>query len=829
MSARLGRGRRLLLAGALALGAACSGGLLLDEGNPFPCDYAAGEEVRDTQCTGGWRCGIDSRCHPDTPEEAARGPEPRFSGASRRFPTLLDGEARFVALDPRFGGLLVTYEDGGTHYATPGEAWTVSGAQQVAGAAFVAGRVAVVESAGGQRLPGLKVGIIHPTTRALALVPVTTLDGGAVPGVRGLRTMTLPDAGMLSVLLSGGGAGEVDLATGRFRPYPAGNIPLVESGTPGGQDGGVLDPGLGGLGTLGLYVDARPVPEQYLLPPPLRGETPVNAASLVPVVVTPTSFLWRSTPPDAGHPEGLWRVLNTSEPIGYPAQDGGIPGPSDRWLLRHGEGGGVWALKRPQGDRDVLSTWVLLRSQARPEDPRLERAWDDCSPCGSGRLVTFTPVVDGAVGVEVLCESRGGTRSLLRVVGASVVSPTDACLTQSLTSPIDLTEVASARVDGGLAIKPGAVDESLSIGVSLGGAHGQLWRGRRLSGLVPLYLDRAPTRAIAFQEGLLAYTPDFLALEAPQVPRERRTGLTVVPLGEVDGGANPVSVASGEKLGALVEGVQGWLLLSTGQLARVVPGGESQDVTLASGYGPRLLGPDGTPAPGPYVGQGLAVDAGVSLVLAASDQLYHLELSAADLQEEPGLAPGVGPRLTPEPGFPVRSLARDRTAVPGGEEPRVRGWVATSRSLFEYAQSEAGLWSLTPLTLGSGEPVEVWSLEGPGRAYGRVGLRDGQVLKLPEGLPLTGKLPEGERVVDYADLVGWPVALTQDALYGTEATQREDGREGLLRWRPLPLPAEVTREALSGARIEVVREAGVPVLYLFTHTGFTYRVAEGTR
>jgi hypothetical protein len=335
---------------------------------------------------------------------------------------------------------------------------------------------------------------------------------------------------------------------------------------------------------------------------------------------------------------------------------------------------------------------------------------------------------------------------------------------------------------------------------------------------------------VSFQEGLLAFTPDFLALEAPNVPRERRAGLTVVPLSGVDGGTGTSSgsAASGEKLGALVEGVPGWLLLSSGHLARVEPGSALQDVSLASGYGPQLLGPDGTPAPGPYVGQGLAVDAGVSLVLAASDQLYHLELSAADLLEEPGLVPGVGPRLTPEPGFPVRSLARDRRAVPGGEEPRVRGWVATSRSLFEYAQSEAGLWSHTPLTLGSGEPVEVWSLEGPGRSYGRVGLRDGQVLKLPEGLPLTGPLPEGERVVDYADLDGWPVALTEDALYGTEATQRE-GREGLLRWKPLTLPAEVTGEALRGARIEVVRETGVAVLYLFTRTGFTYRVAEGAR
>jgi hypothetical protein len=218
------------------------------------------------------------------------------------------------------------------------------------------------------------------------------------------------------------------------------------------------------------------------------------------------------------------------------------------------------------------------------------------------------------------------------------------------------------------------------------------------------------------------------------------------------------------------------------------------------------------------------------MVMAAEDQLYYLEMSPTGLAREPGQAGELGPRLTPEPNFPVRSLVRDLTVnvAEGAEEtPRVRGWVATTRSLFEFHQTRAGEWRADPLALGGGEPVEVWSHEGEGRGYGRVGLRDGQVLRLPEGLPLTRPLPKSERAVDYATLGGWPVVLGEQGLYATEATQRGNGRPGLLRWVALPL--SLKPEALQGARIAVVREGAGEVLYLFTRIGFVYRVGETAR
>jgi hypothetical protein len=160
----------------------------------------------------------------------------------------------------------------------------------------------------------------------------------------------------------------------------------------------------------------------------------------------------------------------------------------------------------------------------------------------------------------------------------------------------------------------------------------------------------------------------------------------------------------------------------------------------------------------------------------------------------------------------------------------VRGWLSTGRSLFEYQQSAEGQWSVTPLPLGDGEPVEVWGRQaGTATTYGRVGLRDGQVLRLPSGVPLTQPLPEQDLAVDYASLDGWPMALGEKHVYRTVKTTRADGQEGLLGWGPLVLPPGLREDDLKGARIEVVTEAGTQALLLFTRTGFVYRLATEAR
>jgi hypothetical protein len=216
-------------------------------------------------------------------------------------------------------------------------------------------------------------------------------------------------------------------------------------------------------------------------------------------------------------------------------------------------------------------------------------------------------------------------------------------------------------------------------------------------------------------------------------------------------------------------------------------------------------------------------------VLTANDQLYYVELSKAELKQEADEARVLTPRLTPEPNFPVRSLARDQTvSAAGATEVQVRGWASTDRSVFQFERLTAtGGWKMEPLSIGDGEPVEVWSREAGSTSYGRLGLRDGLVLRLPQGLPLTQKLPGDERVVDYASLAGWPMALGERGIYRTVPTTLGSGAPGPMKWEPIePLPEGLTVEDLEGARITVLSDGGRPTLYLFTHTGFVYRLAE---
>jgi hypothetical protein len=812
MSARRSLLGIIATVGALAVTGACSGGLKVEEGNSFPCDSAQAEEVRDTACAPGWRCGIDSRCHEDVPEAAAMGPVPDTSAATLLYPKLLTGAARFVAADPRADRILVG-QGNDIVLSTNGFSARLLDSPPVARAAFVGERVVlhrVSEGLEGQRSESLLLGALESGAGGLT---TTNEVQPPVKDTRALRAATLPDGGSsLLVLRTGGLAGEVDVATGTYTDFPGGFGVQTDGGVC--VAGSVL-PGCPGSATVLPILDARPVPVSDLT---LNRSSPEGDV-LVPVTVTRDFFFWRK--PGSTPGADTWQVLNPDDPVS--SEGLAVPGTP---LLRHGEGASVWGLRRYVRDSassgaktvDVLSTWTLRRTS---QGPRMERAWDDCAPCANGHLVTFTPVSDGAVGVEVLCESELGPRTLFRVVGASVTSPANTCLRQPLDAPMDLSEIATTLDGEKRRVTPGAVDDALGAGLAMGGMHGQLWKGRALSTLRPVFLDRAPLEVGILTvpilgDTLVALTPDFLALRFNQSVGESE-GLTAVDRRQGAGGS-----AEQARLAALVRGAQGWLVLESGQLVKVSPA----DGSLGNSYGPQLLAPDGTPASGPFLGQGVSATGteGASLVLTANDQLYVLD--SAKLEAEPGAQPGLLPRLTPDPGFPIRSLARDRTVSAANTTgPRVRGWLSTGRSLFEYQQSAEGQWSVTPLPLGDGEPVEVWGRAGDATTYGRVGLRDGQVLRLPSGVPLTQPFPKEDIAVDYASLAGWPAALGEKHVYRTRPTTRADGQEGLLSWEQLALPPGLGKDDLKGARIEVVTEAGTQALLLFTRTGFVYRFA----
>jgi hypothetical protein len=839
----------VLLAGLSAVGlwAACTGGLKLDEGNAFPCDFREPEEERDLQCPSSWRCGIDGRCHLAEPEQPGLGAPPEFRSEAR-FPRRLRGDTRFVAGDPRFASLDPQRSDLVPAFLTgdqSGEKTLALGPVSVPilrntpveTLALVRGQLVVKEDTG---VP-LKLYSLASDLRTLS-APRTVTEPPALPPIQALRVpMPSFDGGprpALAVVREGGQAGEVDMDAATYRAFPPGFSLQTDGGVqpcaPPGQTAcapGEYIPG--------DYKDARLIAQVSMVLPSPGQDLSGLANEPAPVVVTPTRFLWRSQPPSASVPLGQWHLLNPGEvlsdvPAGGPAQE--------NWRMRHSSMGGVWAVARsltvpsPPGSgggqirQDVLSTWTLLRSPARPREPRLERSWSDCSPCGTDRLVTFTPVSDGALGVEVLCESETtGVRALFRVVGASVVSPLDACLREPLTAPFDLSEIAKETDGARVRTRPYAVDDTRGGGLVLGGAHGQIWFGESLSRLQPVFLDRPPVAMAPYPNLLLAFTRNFFA---------------VAPLERLDpqlAGGEGFFVQAPRRLGAqnsapglgnVVEGIPGWFLLETGQILRVTPS-TTAGVSLSSAYGPRLLGPSGEPASGPYLGQGVPHDVGRSLMIAANDQLYYKELSDAELEvDESRQTATLSPLLTPEPGFPVRSLARDaNVSLTAAEGARVRGWVATSRSVFQFEQdAKTRAWSLLKLPLGDGEPVKVWTREavksdsGEKVSFGRLGLRDGQVLRLPEGLPITQPLPvENPRVVDYASLQGWPVALEERGIYRT--VPASGSAEGLMRWQPLELPNGLTVADLKDARIAVVKPQDVEQLYLITRTGFVYQLS----
>ncbi|HYH94715.1 hypothetical protein [Hyalangium sp.] len=838
---------------ALGVWMACTGGLKVEEGNAFPCKFDVAEADRDKQCPEEWRCGIDGRCHEAQAEQGTLGDPPSFS-PERRYPKVLMGETGLVAgeaagpqglefgpsIPPESGPLaVVKYTDGGVVLATPVSAAPVSApltVQVIRGTrsmAFVGNHLAVM----GEETQGGRVGLFdvdRPTTSlSTSPKPVTEGAAGALLGARKLRATSLGPPGAsrdMLVVIRGredparANAGEVNLSTGSYTAFPSAFSTA---------DGGVTPCSGASCGSLpGYYLDVRPAPLTFLA---RREETDGGVPEPVPVAVTPLYFLWRSQGPEVAPPAGVWQVLNPTDPIAALAPDGTVEA-AERWQLRYTDTLGVWALRRVMAQQDVLSTWVLSRPPGRPQEPRLERAWDDCSPCGRDPLVAFTPVTDGALGVEVLCESQSGVRSLFRVVGASVVTARDTCLRQPLESPLELAEVPTVELQSPgqpgkrRILAPGAVDESQGAWLTMGGSHGQLWRGTSLSRLRPMFLDRTPTalgilpKTDAGPPAFIAASPNFFAIQLPPPQQEDSTGLTVVTPMRRDG-MTEETVA----LETLVEGVSGWFMLETGQLAQVARDSAGRP-ELSNAYGPQLLAPSGAPAQAPFLGQGVPHDGGVSLVLTANDQLYYTELSSSDLVLEPELGTVLQSKLTPEPDFPVRSLARDRTVNLSAEEGVVvRGWVATGRSVFEYSQdARTKAWAMKKLELGSGEPVEVWSREAVGSGYGRVGLRDGQVLRLPEGIPLTRPLPAEfeDRVADYSVLEGWPVALGEKAVYRT--VRSTGGQSGLLAWEPLALPAELASTGgLTGARMFVVNENGTPALYLVTSTGFVYPLGKG--
>jgi hypothetical protein len=148
----------------------------------------------------------------------------------------------------------------------------------------------------------------------------------------------------------------------------------------------------------------------------------------------------------------------------------------------------------------------------------------------------------------------------------------------------------------------------------------------------------------------------------------------------------------------------------------------------------------------------------------------------------------------------------------------VSAYVVAGRSLYVVALAGTPpRWSATSLALQGGEPVEVW-MDNPFGGLGRVGYRDGEVFTLPGGFLLVNELPRDAgappQVLDYENLGGWPVAMTNNGLYvanydlddaGHLENRFDDG--GINRpieWRKLPYDGGVVEPWLGkSSRLQV--------------------------
>jgi hypothetical protein len=432
--------------------------------------------------------------------------------------------------------------------------------------------------------------------------------------------------------------------------------------------------------------------------------------------------------------------------------------------LEHFPDGGVNPLRPPV---HALSVWTLSRDGNALS---LKRLWNDCAPCQSGVIVAFTPTVrNTGAAVDVFCAIADQGFSLTQVVGSLAVDPSRACQASSISPPFALSEVSRFKARGDVLPRP-VVDVTQGDRLTIGGAHGQVWNGKSLSTMRPVFLDRTPFAVgevtVPSDAGFLTAGRRLAALTEVGVFADySQNGLARVNVNDF----SQVPLGEDVTVQGILGGRQGWFLLSTGDVARFAEGTGDAGPAMSLTYGPSLVTARGDRAQSPYFGEVLnGFDGGVlSLVVSADDSVYFLPFPQGTLV--PGQSGTAVPVLTPEPSSPIRSLAIEHSALATNGIDRLRGYLVTARNLYSFSMSGIPIrGSAEPIVLGTGEPVEVW-MDNPRGGLARVGYRDGEIFTLPGGFrlvePLIGDGGTRLQVADYENLGGWPVALTNDGLF----------------------------------------------------------------
>lgn len=767
--------RRALFGVMTAALAGCEG-LYLDKGNAYPCDFSLGPGVRDEACFPGDVCGVDNLCRKyiyegprfeGTPQLPIYGPG--TNAAATLHPLVMDKPITSVVADlpPGRTGFVYATDEGGT--------WLVSGGH------VLRANVPLPDLASMGFGPFVSV---QPYFRE----PAGVLDQGPpdvlVRDARGQLAMVNPITQRATVVRDGSDQ-RLSGARARVVPQP---LPLR-------LDAGFRLPGADAI----AWTDAElgriePLPDRgFGVKPWLTGVGPVlDVAGLSLrgrqwLVLLEPDELSVYTPADGG-----WETAATVEALAS-LKDG---------TLRTDADGRIIAATRrsttpaPLSDSfEVLSTFQV---NIGADGPELSSPWVDCTPCPAGQAIALMApsVRSGAPTVELVCRN-GPFSTAVRVVGSVALTQADACLTEPIDLPVPVVRMATLDDERQKRDLPVAWDSQ--SGLLVAGKAGELWAGETLSTLRPHFLDRvprdvAPTLIDGFSV-LAAMTDDSLMLQQTAELRpgmELLNGFRRVPPREL-------GIAESARLLGFVHDVAGWGITDTGELVNV--GSEDGEPFVRAG--PVLVTPSGDSIRQSLGGEALTeADGGaIGFFLAADDSLYFVPDPAGALAAQEQFV--LTPDLTPEPSVPIRSLALERTPLGTDGRRYARGYLVTSRNVFEWSLGgEPSRWSATPVQLSSGQPVEVW-FDSRLSALARVGYADGEVYTLPSGFLLTYPIPEsgeGEAstVLDYENLGGWPVAYTTTGLYIAQWDLQdgklqnrfpETGARGRpMSWRKVTLP-----------------------------------------
>lgn len=746
--------RRHLASGALTavltLGLVGCPGLLVAPGNDFPCDFSLPPGSRDAVCSAGDVCGVDNRCRRfryEGPQFEGKPTFPSFAdGGAVLHPTLITGAVQFITRTPR------------TSVAGPMGPLTRE-------------PLLVLRTSEGSFVgTGVDIRPIPVSTELVEPVAVREAVTLALVG----RT----PAGRLAVQRFPGPMRPDPLLTGptvtRLRAFEVDGEALVVS--LGSETGEVtLEPQLGFRRwalDAGVF-DVAPGPQ---VSPRLR-------AGVTLLTENGLAFRFR----DGG-----------VEPVGerFAVDQGGILGADAT--------GSVYAVVRQQGqDVGTMAVFQVLRTGTAFE---VRVPWNECTPClergpiqRGVRPFALTPGQDGeGVFVDVLCPD-----GLVRVRGAQGIAARDECEGDARPLPFDFARLGRRRVG---ALDVAQQDLASPIGFLGGGTQGQVWAGETLSTAAPLYLDRAPLDVERLSVELLdgGVGTALVAIAGPGLfARPDDAALATL----TNGFSRVVLPQLGDKrVVGLVHESSGWIVLSSGDLFFARPSlraGPLMREVAGVGFGPRLVDGRGDPVSRVLRGEAVtSADGGlVSMLVAADDSLYFIPAPATSAL--PGNQGQVTPQVTPEPSALIRSLALERTPIGTDGVTKMRGYVVTSRNVYEFKLGGAPLqWTTTPLRLSGSEPVEVW-FDNPRGGLARAGYRDGTIFTIPGGFQLTEPLPSTDAgvaatVLDYENLGGWPVALTSVGLFVARYDATSDGRldsrfpdGGLnkpMTWREVTLP-----------------------------------------